>query len=139
MQGKSRGAREVKHSKKGVISWQVRTVDEGTPSVPFVGRLQQDVQEQEFVGTVWEEGQSSAVGAALQRPMEVKASSSWFKEPISEVVGPIVEGVQPIDGRINQPAVNRAIRWFKEPISEIVGPFVEGVWPIEGRAGQPAN
>ena len=69
----------------------------------------------------------------------MKVSSSWFKEPISEVIGPIVEGVQSIDGRKSQPTDNRVMSWFKEPISEAVGPFVEGVQPIDGRAGQPTN
>ena len=39
----------------------------------------------------------------------MKASSSWFKEPISEVIGPIVEGVQSIDGRKSQPTDNRVM------------------------------
>lgn len=47
---------------------------------------------------MWEEGQTFVAGAALQRPMDVKASPSWFKEPISEAVRPFVEGVWPSDG-----------------------------------------
>ena len=69
----------------------------------------------------------------------MKVSSSWFKEPISEVIRPIVEGVQSIDGRKSQLTDNRVMSWFKEPISEAVGPFVEGVQPIDGRAGQPTD
>ena len=42
-----------------------------------MGRLQQEVQEQEFVGVVWEEGRPFVAGAALQGPVEVKASPSW--------------------------------------------------------------
>ena len=38
------------------LSGRMKHVEEVAPSVPLVGRLQQEVQEHEFAGAVWEEG-----------------------------------------------------------------------------------
>lgn len=51
----------------------------------------------------------SAIGAALQRPVDIKANPSCFKEPISDVVWPLVEQVRPHDGWAGQPVDSRAL------------------------------
>lgn len=57
-------------------SGMTRFVEGVAFSSPLVGRPQWEVQEQVMIGYAWEKGQSSIVGAALQRPVGVKANLS---------------------------------------------------------------
>lgn len=65
----------------------------------------------------------SAIGAALQRPVDIKANPSCFKEPISDVVGHLLSRSNPMMG--GQASLLIAEPWcLKGPKISLV------VWPM---------